>query len=75
MFLGRLVYCVILMVNAIAVLSEDRFLARSTSSQAQPTHPQQAQQANKLTQSDGVAHRATKDLARHMIIPALRRNR
>ena len=30
MFLGRLVYCVILIVNAIAVLSEDRFLARST---------------------------------------------
>lgn len=30
MFLGRLVYCTILIVNAIAILSEDRFLARST---------------------------------------------
>ncbi|RMJ24945.1 hypothetical protein PHISP_04181 [Aspergillus sp. HF37] len=28
MFLGRLVYCAVLIVNAIAVLSEDRFLAR-----------------------------------------------
>lgn len=28
--LGRLVYVLCLMVNAIAVLSEDRFLARST---------------------------------------------
>jgi hypothetical protein len=38
MFLGRLVYCAVLIVNAIAVLSEDRFLARSTSLVPQSIH-------------------------------------
>lgn len=55
MFLGRLVYCAVLIVNAIAVLSEDRFLARSTSLVPQSIHqPNQAKQSTNHTNSIAV---------------------
>lgn len=78
--LGRLVYVAVLITNAIAILSEDRFLARSTSSRLPFPPPLTSKSdlpANQVTsiQSDGVAVKLTLPSAHHTIVPASRLKR
>ncbi|KAI0873026.1 Yos1-like protein [Hypoxylon argillaceum] len=47
MLIGNLIYVLVLITNALAILSEDRFLARSTSSHPSPSLPNRL--ANELT--------------------------
>ncbi|KAE8413866.1 hypothetical protein BDV36DRAFT_267231 [Aspergillus pseudocaelatus] len=81
--LGRLVYVAVLITNAIAILSEDRFLARSTSSRL-PLFPPPSLltsksdlPANQVTsiQSDGVAVKLTLPSAHHTTVPVSRLKR
>ena len=64
LYLGTILYVTLLLINAMAVLSEDRFLARSTSSGHQPT-------VNSLTVSTSLSQLAGRLLRHNPLILAL----